>query len=86
MSESTLVYSNPAVTSADGVVHTNHHTDAIYFMSQSLDMADIKLNGKFVVRIGHGQVEAHFYNEIQGDYTTFEVLTANVTVAVFAIG
>lgn len=86
MSESTMVYSNPSVTIADGVVHLNHHTDAIYFMSQSLDFADVKLNGKFTVRIGHGQVEAHFYNEIPGDYTTFEILTANVALSVFAIG
>jgi len=86
MSESTLVYSNPAATSADGVVSLNHHTDSIYFMSQSLDFADVKLNGKYIVRIGHGQVEAHFYNEIPGDYTTFEILTAGVTLSVFAVG
>lgn len=86
MSESTLIYSNPNVTSADGVVSLNHHTDAIYFMNQDIDFCDVKLNGKFTIRIGHGQQEAHFYNEIPGDYTTFQVLTANVNLSVFAIG
>lgn len=86
MSESSLVYSSPDVTSLDGVVHLNHHTDAIYFMNQDSDFCDIKLNGKFVIRIGHGQQEAHFYNEIPGDYVTFEILTANVNLSVYAVG
>ena len=27
----------------------------------------IKLNNQFIVKIGHGQVEAHFYNVFDGD-------------------
>jgi hypothetical protein len=86
MGDRNLVYSNPEVTSADGVIQLNHHTDSISFMSQSADFCDVKLNGKFVVRIGHGQVEAHFYNTIEGDFTTFQILTVGVTLAVFAVG
>lgn len=86
MGDRSLVYSNPAVTSADGVVHLNRHTDAINFMSQSADFCDVKLNGHYIVRIGHGQMEAHFYNTIEGSFTTFEVLTPGVTLAVFAVG
>lgn len=86
MSESTLVYSNPDVSSVDGVVNISHHTDAIYFMNQSNDFCDIKLNGRYIVKIGHGQQEAHFYNEIPGDYTTFQILTANANISVYAVG
>jgi hypothetical protein len=86
MDGDTLVYSDPSVDSIDGVVHINHHTSSIFFMSQSLDLCDVLLNGRYTVRIGHGQVEAHFYNEIKGDYTTYQILTPNVTLAVFAIG
>ena len=86
MSEDTMVYSSPAVTSADGVVSIGRHTSEIGFMSQSTEYADVKLNGKFTIRVGHGQVEAHFYNVFRGDYTTFEILTANVTLAVYALG
>lgn len=86
MSEDTMVFSNPNSTSADGVVQLNHHTSEIGFMSQSIDFAEVKLNGKFTVKIGHGQVEAHFYNVFRGDYTTYEILTANVTLSVYALG
>lgn len=86
MSEQTLIFSMPDVTSADGVVHIGHHTSQIAFMNQGADFAEVKLNGKFTIKIGHGQVEAHFYNIIDGDYTTFEVLTANTTVSMYALG
>lgn len=82
----TMVFSMPNVTSADGVVSIGRHTSQIAFMNQSLDFADIKLNGKFTVKIGHGQTEAHFYNVIDGDYVTFEILTANTTISVYALG
>lgn len=86
MSENNMIYAAVAVTSADGVVKIGRHTSQIAFMSQSVDYADIRLNGIFVIRIGHGQVEAHYYNVIDGDYTSFEVLTAGVTLAVYALG
>lgn len=86
MSEDTMVYSNPTVTSADGVISIGRHTSEIGFMNQSNDFAEIKLNEKFTVKIGHGQTEAHFYNVFRGDYTKFEILTANVTISVYALG
>lgn len=82
----TLVFSMPTATSGDGVVSIGRHTSQIAFMNQSSDFADIKLNGKYTVKIGHGQQEAHFYNTIDGDYTTFEILTSNVSVSVYALG
>lgn len=82
----TMVFSMTDVTSADGVVNIGRHTSQIGFMNQSLDFADIKLNGRYTVKIGHGQQEAHFYNVFDGDYTTFQVLTANTTISVYALG
>ena len=82
----TMIFAMPNVTSADGVVHIGRHTSQIGFMNQSGDFAEVKLNDQFTVKIGHGQVEAHFYNVFDGDYTTFEVLTANTTVSMYALG
>jgi hypothetical protein len=86
MAEQSMVFSMTDVTSADGVVHIGRHTSEIAFMNQDSDFATIRLNDKFNVKIGHGQQEAHFYNTIEGDYTTFQVLTANVTLSVYALG
>jgi len=86
MSENAMVFAMADVTSADGVVHIGRHTSQIAFMNQGSDFALIKLNNQYTIRIGHGQQEAHFYNAIDGDYTTFEVLTAGVTLSVYALG
>lgn len=86
MSEQTMVFSMPDASSANGVVSIGHHTSQIAFMNQSNDFCDIKLNGRYTIKIGHGQQEAHFYNTIDGDYTTFEILTANVAISVYALG
>lgn len=86
MSEQTMVFSMPDVTSADGIVSIGRHTSQIAFMNQGNDFVNIKLNGQFTIKIGHGQQEAHFYNAIDGDYTTFEILTANTTISVYALG
>jgi len=86
MSEMSMVFSMPNVTSSNGVVSIGSHTSEIGFMNQSADFADIKLNGKFIVKIGHGQTEAHFYNVFAGDYTTFEILTANTVISMYALG
>lgn len=86
MSEQTMVFAMPDVDSTDGVISIGRHTSQIAFMNQASDFCEIKLNGKFTVKIGHGQQEAHFYNTIDGDYTTFQVLTANVTLSVYALG
>ena len=86
MTEQSLVFSMTDVTSADGVVHIGRHTSQIAFMNQGADFATIRLNGKFDVKIGHGQQEAHFYNTIDGDYTTFQVITAGETLSMYALG
>lgn len=82
----TMIFSMTDVTSADGIIHIGRHTSQIAFMNQGADFATIRLNGKFDVKIGHGQQEAHFYNTIDGDYVTFEVLTAGDTLSVYALG
>ena len=86
MSEQTMVFAMANVASTDGEINIGQHTSQIAFMNQGADFCDIKLNGKYTVKIGHGQQEAHFYNTIDGDYTTFEVLTAGVTLSVYALG
>ena len=86
MSDQTMVYSAPDITSTDGEINFGFHTSQIGVMNQSADFATIKLNGRFVVKVGHGQVEAHFYNIFEGDYTTFELLTPDVTVSIYALG
>ena len=86
MSDPTLVFSMTDVTSADGVVQIGRHTSQIAFMNQGDTFATIKLNGKFEVKLGHGQQEAHFYNAIDGDYTTFEVITSGDTLSMYALG
>ena len=82
----TMVFSMTDVTSTDGVINIGRHTSQIAFMNQGSDFVTIRLNGKFDVKIGHGQTEAHYYNVIDGDYVTFEVLTAGDTVSVYALG
>lgn len=86
MSEQTMVFAMANVASTDGVINIGQHTSQIAFMNQGSDFCDIQLNGRYTVKIGHGQQEAHFYNTIDGDYTTFEVLTAGVTLSVYALG
>ena len=86
MSENTMVFAMTDVDSTDGVISIGRHTSEIGFMNQSSDFAEIKLNGKFTVKIGHGQTEAHFYNVFAGDYTTFQVLTANTIISMYALG
>ena len=86
MSECTMVFSMPNVSSTDGVVSVGYHTSEIGFMNQSENFVEIRLNGKHVIKIGHGQVEAHSYNVFAGDYTTFEVITASSTLSVYALG
>lgn len=86
MSEQTMIFAMSDVDSTDGVVSIGRHTSQIAFMNQGANFVEIKLNGKFVIKIGHGQQEAHFYNQIDGDYTTFEVLTPGETLSVYALG
>jgi hypothetical protein len=83
-----LVYSNTAINSTHGVVSFEHHTNKIYvYNKNSSTNAEIKLNGKYVIDIPHTPNQAvGIYVEIPGDYTTIEVLTANIDIAVMAIG
>lgn len=84
--EGSVVYSSTGVTSAANTVNTNHHTYAIYFWNNDVNTdAVIKLNGgPHQVVLPHGN--NHHYVCIPGDYTSFQVMTANVTVSVYAIG
>lgn len=86
MTEQSMIFAMTDVTSADGVVHVGRHTSQIAFMNQGSDFVTIRLNGKFDIKIGHGQQEAHFYNIIDGDYPTFQVMTDGDTVSVYALG
>lgn len=84
----TIVYSSTGITSANSVVSINHHTSCLYVMNLDKDEdAVIKLNGVHQIILPHvpnGGV--HPYYKVPGDYTTIEVLTANTTVAFYAIG
>ena len=83
MSESTLVYSNKNLVTADGVVNIGHHTSELYVYNKGASDVDIKLNGQYVVLL---PAESTEYIEIEGDYTTIQVITAASAVAVFALG
>lgn len=83
MSESTLVYSNKNLVTADGEVNIGQHTSEIYVYNKGASDVDIKLNGKYTVLL---PAESTEYIEIDGDYTTIEVVTAASAVAVFALG
>ncbi len=83
-----IVYSSTGITSANNTVSIGHHTECLYITN--LDKDDdvtIKLNGKFEIILPHVPNGAtHIYHEIPGDYTTIQVLTANATIAFYAIG
>ncbi len=83
-----LVYSNVSITPDNGVVNIGQHTSAIYVVNLNKDDdTTIRLNGKYNIFLSHvpnGSV--HQYEKIPGDYTTIQVLTANTSVAVYAVG
>ena len=84
-----MIFSNTAVTStsgASGVVSINGHTKCIHFYNtHATTNATVKLNG------GPHQVvipainSGGGYVEIEGDFTSFQVITAGVTIAVYAV-
>jgi len=88
MEGSTLIYSDTSVTSADGEVSISHHTTAIYFWNKNTSTdAVVKLNGRHSVIIPQSASGGEgMYTEIIGDYTKFEITTATVDLAVYAIG
>jgi hypothetical protein len=83
-----LVYSNTSINSTHGVVNIGQHTSAVYIVNLDKDTdTTIKLNGQYNVLLSHVPNGAvHQYEKIPGDYTTIQVLTANTSVAVYAIG
>ncbi len=83
MSESTLVYSNKNLVTADGAVNIGQHTSELYVYNKGASDVDIKLNGQYTVLL---PAESTEYVEIDGDYTTIQVITANSAIAVFALG
>lgn len=87
MSDQTLVYSDTAVTSADGEVSVERHTSSIKFINlhASTD-AVVKLNGGPLTVLIPSGASADGYTELPGDYTKFEVITSGVTLAVMAFG
>lgn len=79
-----LVYSNTAVDSTANTITFTGHTSCVYFLNTHASTnAVVKLNGgPHQVLIPAGKN----YVEVEGDYTQFQVMTAGVTLAVFAIG
>ncbi len=81
---SSVTYSNTSVDSTDSKIALGHHTDSIYFHNTHASTdATVKLNDLVSVLIPAGGQE---YVCIPGDYTEFQVITASVTLAVFAVG
>jgi len=82
--DGSIVYANTSVDSTANEVSVNHHTSEIYFWNNSSSTnATVRLNGIYNIVIPK---DAGFYHKIEGDYTTFQVITASVTLSVFAIG
>jgi hypothetical protein len=87
MNEGTLVFSNTGLTSANGAVSIGRHTDSIRVLNtHATTDAIVKLNGGPLTILAPAINSGGGYLKIDGDYTTIEVLTANVTVAVMAFG
>jgi hypothetical protein len=86
--EASLVYSDTSVSSTDGTISVGHHTSSINFLNLNTTTdAVVKLNGQYSVVIPKAPSGGGWdYTEIFGDYTKFEVVTANVSLAVFAVG
>lgn len=84
-----IIFSNIAVTSASGasgVVSINGHTKCIHFYNTSASTdATIKLNGGPHQVVIPAISSGGGYVEIEGDFTTFQVMTAAVTLAVYAV-
>lgn len=83
-----IVYSNTAVTSANNTVSIGQHTDAIYLINVDYNgWVEVELNnGPHKVLLPDANGHAHAYVAVPGDYTSFRVITAGATVAVYAVG
>jgi hypothetical protein len=87
MYNGSLVYSNTAVASTDGVVSTGRHTSSIKFLNtHATTNAVVRVNGGPLSVLIPAISSGGGYVELFGDYTSFEVVTASVTLAVIAFG
>lgn len=87
MSDGTLVFSNTALTSASGAVSIGRHTRVIKILNtHATTNAIVQLNGGPLTVLIPAINSGGGYLEIDGDYTTIEVVTASVTLAVMAFG
>ncbi len=84
-----IVFSNTAVTSTSGtsgVVSTNGHTKCIHFYNtHATTNATVKLNGGPHQVVIPAIASGGGYVEIEGDYTSFQIETSGVTLAVYAV-
>ena len=84
-----IVFSNTAATSTsgtDGVVSLNTHTSCIHFYNtHASTAATVKLNGGPHQVVIPAKDSGGGYVEIEGDYTKFQIMTAGVTLAVYAV-
>jgi hypothetical protein len=83
MSEGSLVYSNKNLVTADGAVNIGQHASKLCVYNKGASDVDINLNGQYTILL---PAESTEYIEIDGDYTTIQVVTASSAVAVFALG
>ena len=84
-----IIFSDTAVTSASGasgVVSTNGHTKCIHFYNtHATTDATVKLNGGPHQVVIPAIASGGGYVEIEGDFTSFQVMTAAVTLSVYAV-
>lgn len=87
--ENGIVYSDTAATSASGtsgVVSLNTHTSCIHFYNtHATTNATVKLNGGPHQVVIPAKDSGGGYVEIEGDYTKFQIMTASVTLSVYAV-
>jgi hypothetical protein len=87
MSEGTLVFSNTSLTSSSGAVSIGRHTISIKIINtHATTNAIVKINGGPLSVLVPAINSGGGYLKIEGDYTTIEVVTPDVTVAVMAFG
>jgi hypothetical protein len=82
-----VVHSRTAVDSTANAVSINGHTVSISFYNKSNNTdAVVKLNGGPHQVVVPAQHAGGGYVTIHGDYTSYQVVTTSVTLAVFALG
>lgn len=84
MSYGHIVHSTTSVDSTANTVSLGQHTYAIYFFNTHASTnAIVRLNGgphEILIPAGKN------YVEVKGDYTSYQVVTSGVNLAVFAVG